>query len=179
MKLVLGVTASVAAKLTPKLVSAILNTRPDIELRVIATETSLYFFDRKEVAVPVITDTDEWPGERYVKDQLIPHIDLGDWADALLIAPLSANTLSDMAHGKTSKLITSVVLAWPREKPIILAPAMNTRMWENPITQSNLSKVRSVYRTTIIEPEEGMLACKTRGIGAMAQIETIIASLKL
>jgi|ERR1035437_2659111 phosphopantothenoylcysteine synthetase/decarboxylase len=177
MKLILGVTASVAAKLTPKLVAAILSARPDIELKVIATERSLYFFRREDVAVPVMTDKDEWPEGGYVKDQVIPHIDLGDWADALLIAPLSADTLSDMAHGKASKFLTSVVLAWPREKPMILAPAMNTRMWENPITQSNLDMVRRVYRTQIVGPREGVLACKTKGIGAMAQIETIVASL--
>ena len=124
-----------------------------------------------------MTDKDEWPEGGYVKDQPIPHIDLGDWADILLIAPLSADTLSDMAHGKASKFLTSIVLAWPREKPIILAPAMNTRMWENPITQGNLNMVRQVYKTKVVEPREGMLACKTTGVGAMARIEDIVASL--
>ncbi len=180
MKLILGVTASVAAKLTPKLVAAILEAGPDIEIKVVATERSLYFFERKEVdvAVPVMTDKDEWPEGGYVKDQLIPHIDLGDWADALLIAPLSADTLSDMAHGKADKFLTSIVLAWPREKPIILAPAMNTRMWTNSITQKNLNIVWNAYpRTRTISPRNGLLACKTTGIGAMAHIETIVAAL--
>ena len=177
MKLILGVTASVAAKLTPKLVAAILKAIPDIEIKVVATERSLYFFKREDVAAPIMTDKDEWPEGGYVKDQPIPHIDLGDWADILLIAPLSADTLSDMAHGKASKFLTSIVLAWPREKPIILAPAMNTRMWENPITQGNLNMVRQVYKTKVVEPREGMLACKTTGVGAMARIEDIVASL--
>jgi phosphopantothenoylcysteine decarboxylase len=68
-------------------------------------------------------------------------------------------------------------LAWPLEKQLILAPAMNTRMWENPITQNNLQKVREIYQTRVIGPEEGMLACGVRGIGAMANINTIVASL--
>ncbi len=177
MKLVLGVTASVAAKLTPKLVAAILSAKPGIELKVVATERSLYFFRREDVAVPVMTDKDEWPEGGYMKDQLIPHIDLGDWADTLLIAPLSADTLSDMAHGKANKFLTSVVLAWPIERRMILAPAMNTRMWYNPITQNNLEIVQRVYNSRIIEPREAMLACNTKGMGAMAEIEKIVASL--
>lgn len=179
MKLILGVTGSVAAKLTPKLVAAILEAKEDVELKVVATERSLYFFDRKDVdtAAPVMTDKDEWPGNGYNREQLIPHIDLGDWADMLLIAPLSADTLSDMAHGKANKFLTSTVLAWPREKPIVLAPAMNTRMWENPLTQRNLATVQEVYNTKVVLPIEGMLACKTMGIGAMARIETIVSSL--
>jgi len=177
MKLLLGVTGSVAAKLTPKLVSAIIKKVPEVELKVIATERSLYFFRGEEVAVPVMTDKDEWPEGGYLKDQPIPHIDLGDWADVLIIAPLTADTLSDMAHGKADKFLTSTVLAWPLEKPLILAPAMNTRMWENRITQGNLKTVRQTYRTYVVEPREGMLACKTKGVGAMAHIDTIVASL--
>ena len=177
MRVLLGVTASVAAKLTPKLVSFIVKAIPDVELKVIATERSLYFFHCKEVIVPVLTDKDEWPEGGYSKGDQVPHIDLGDWADVLLIAPLTADTLSDMANGKANKFLTSIVLAWPLEKPLILAPAMNTRMWENPITQKNLQVVQGVYKTSIIGPEVGTLACKAKGIGAMANIETIVDTL--
>lgn len=177
MRLLLGVTGSVAAKLTPKLVPAIVKAIPGIDLRVIATERSLYFFNREEIIVPVLTDKDEWPGGGYAKGNQVPHIDLSDWANVLLIAPLTADTLSDMAHGKANKFLTSTVLAWPLEKQLIIAPAMNTRMWENPITQNNLKKVQETYRTRVIGPEEGMLACGVRGIGAMANINTIVASL--
>ena len=176
MKLLLGVTASVAAKLTPKLVAAIVKAIPGVELKVIATERSLYFFRKEDVAVPVSTDKEEWPGAGYLKGNPIPHIDLGDWADILLIAPLTADTLSDMAHGKADKFLTSTVLAWPLRKPVIVAPAMNTRMWENPITQDNLQMVRDVYRARVVGPIKGQLACNTQGMGAMAQIDTIVAS---
>ena len=177
LNLVFGVTASVAAKYTPKFVRAILNALPGVEIKVVATERSLYFFDRAEVPVPVLTDKFEWPEGGYVKGAQVPHIDLGDWADTLLIAPLTADTLSDMAHGKADKFLTSIVLAWPREKRMILAPAMNTRMWENPITQANFETVVQVYRATIIGPDEGMLACGTKGIGAMANIDAIVGFL--
>lgn len=177
MKLLMGVTGSVAAKLTPKLVAAIVGKGN--EVKVIATDRSLFFFRREEVAVPIMTDKDEWPEGGYVKGLDILHIDLGEWADALLIAPLSADTLSDMAHGKANKFLTSTVLAWSREKPIILAPAMNTRMWENPITQENLRTVERTYRIRVVGPVDGMLACKTVGMGAMAHIDAIVASLNL
>ena len=148
---------------------------PGAELKVIATERSLYFFHKEDVAVPVSTDKEEWPGAGYLKGNPIPHIDLGDWADILLIAPLTADTLSDMAHGKADKFLTSTVLAWPLGKPIIVAPAMNTRMWENPITQGNLRVIRDVYKAQVIDPVEGQLACNTKGVGAMARIEDIVA----
>ncbi|MFA6536043.1 MAG: flavoprotein [Candidatus Paceibacterota bacterium] len=177
MKLLLGVTGSVAAKLTPKLVRTLMERVPELELKVIATDRALYFFRKEDVPIPVLTDKSEWTEGGYVKDTPVLHIDLGEWADQLLIAPLSADTLSDMAHGKANKFLTSTVLAWPREKRIILAPAMNTRMWSNPITQDNLATIQRVYNTGTIEPVEGMLACKTKGVGAMAHIDTIVASL--
>ena len=166
MKLLLGVTGSAAAKLTPKLVATILEKIPGVELRVIATERGLYFFDRSNIPVPVMTDKDEWLEGGYCKGNPVPHIDLGDWADKLLIAPLTADTLSDMAHGKGDKFLTSTVLAWPFGKPVILAPAMNTRMWENWIVQQNLKTVINVYGAQIVWPVEGNLACGTKGIGA-------------
>ena len=179
MKLVIGVTGSVASKLTPKLVSAILARIPRVETTVIATERSLYFFRQEDVSAKVMTDKFEWPEGQYLKGAPIPHIDVGEWADLLLIAPLSADTLSDMAHGKANKFLTSTVLAWPRTKLMMLAPAMNTRMWTNPITQRNLDVVREVYRTMIIDPVDGKLACGTQGIGAMAHIDTIVHKLRL
>ena len=179
MKLLLGVTGSVAAVLTPKLVAKILNKLPGVELKLITTIRGQYFFRRENInpAVQILGDKDEWPEAGYTKGAPVPHIDLGEWADVLLIAPLTADTLSDMANGNADKFLTSTVLAWPRRKPIIVAPAMNTRMWENPITVKNLLTIRRVYRTSVIEPIEGNLACGTTGIGAMAKIDDIVAAL--
>ena len=175
-KLLVGVTGSIAAKYTVKLVNAIITRIPDVVLRVIATEHGLYFFDREKIPVLVMNDKYEWPEAGYTKGDPVPHIDLGDWADELLIAPLTADTLSDMAHGKANKFLTSTVLAWPLEKPMILAPAMNTRMWQNPITQENLQKVQKVYRAQIVGPVVGRLACGTVGVGAMADINDIVSA---
>ena len=137
MKILLGITGSVAATLTPQLVTALRATGHNVQ--VVATKSSLYFFDPTALGVRVWRDADEWPGKRYVRDQEIPHIELRKWADVLVIAPLSANTLARIAHGQCDNLLTSVTRAWDRTKPIILAPAMNTMMWEHPATSEHLA----------------------------------------
>lgn len=177
MKILLGVTGSVAAKLTPKLVRAIKDADPHVELRIVTTTPALYFFERGKVNAQFFMDIDEWPGGHYEKGQEIPHIALAQWANKFLIAPLTANTLCEIANGGATKLITSTVLAWPRRKPMLIAPAMNTQMWENPLTQRNVQTVIETYSATLIEPQNGKLACGIEGIGAMANIDDIVATL--
>ena len=175
-KILLGVTGSVAAKLTPKLVNLLETSR--YEVRVVTTEESLYFWDPKVVTVPVFRDADEWSGFGYIKDQLIPHIALRDWADVFLIAPLTANTLAKMVCGICDNLITSVVRAWPLEKPLIVAPSMNTQMWLKPITNRHLTNLVEDYHAEIIYPIEKKLACGEHGVGAMAELSTILMTLQ-
>jgi len=195
VKIILGVTGSVAAKLTPKLIQAL---NPLVRLQVVATQPALYFFDQCQSPardVPIITEADEWPGSgqwhglpgpdpndfswkslpsHYEKDQPIPHIDLGAWADLLLIAPLTANTLTKLALGLADNLLTSLFYAWPQDKPVIFAPAMNTRMWENPLTRQHLNAVTTPPERFIVPPVEKHLACGTTGLGAMADIADIV-----
>lgn len=174
-RILLGVTGSVAATLTPKLVKGLVEARHLVQL--VATEPSLYFFDRRDLihGVDVWEEETEWPNGSYVKDQEIPHIDLSDWADILLIAPLTANTLAKMANGICDNLLTSIVRAWPHEKPIVLAPAMNTRMWENRMTELHIISVGGCFRQVlIVEPISKKLACGDVGKGAMADIANII-----
>lgn len=192
MNILLGVTGSVAATLTPKLVAEF--QRRGHEVEVVATASSLYFWNptdlptsthspslrsgegekEGEKRIRVWTEQDEWPNTHYVRDQLIPHIALGDWADLLVIAPCSAQTLAKLANGMCDNLLTSVARAWHRERLIVIAPAMNTRMWEHPATQEHLAKLHGWYpHLTVIQPVERRLACGDVGIGAMAPIETI------
>lgn len=167
--ILLGVTGSVAAKLTPKLIVALDELG---EVQVVATDPSLYFWRPKEAGVRVWTVSDEWPGALYQKDQEIPHIALGDWADILVVAPLTANTLTKMAVGIADNLLTSLYYAWPREKPIVIAPSMNTRMWENPLTERHINLLWS-HELAIAQPESKRSACGTVGRGAMADIDKI------
>jgi phosphopantothenoylcysteine decarboxylase len=174
MKILLGVTGSVAAKLTPRLCQALMTHRRKV--KIVATEPSFYFWNRADVAVPVFKDTDEWPGIGYSDDDPVLHIELREWADVLLIAPLSANTMAKIANGLADNLLSCVARAWDPKKPIVLAPAMNTKMWEHPITQTHLEQIGKFYRTTIIQPVAKKLACGETGIGAMARVETIVAA---
>ncbi len=169
--ILLGVTGSVAAKLTPKLVQALQELG---EVQVVATEPARYFWAGEATGARLWTETDEWPGQLYRKDQEVPHIALGDWADILVVAPLTANTLAKMALGIVDNLLSSVYYAWPTDKPVVIAPAMNTRMWLNPLTRSYLDLLRErTARHRIVLPISKALACGTTGYGAMAEIETI------
>ncbi len=174
----LCVTGSVAAKLIGKVVYNLVAA--NCKVQVVVTRAGKFFVDMEEFrqyfgdTVKVWTDVDEWPQSGYKRGDPILHIDLGKWADLLLIAPLSANTLAKIAHGVCDNLLTSLVLAWDRDKPVVLAPAMNTNMWTNPITVANLKTVEKVYAARVVPPQSKTLACGDTGVGAMADIDKIV-----
>lgn len=106
------------------------------------------------------------------------HIELAKWADKFVVAPMSANTLTRLARGEASDLISSVFLAIPQNKPILLFPAMNTNMLEHPFTQEHLQSVQRLkgLKQIFIHPTmEGELACGDIGSGKLAQIPEIVA----
>jgi phosphopantothenoylcysteine decarboxylase len=196
-RVLLGVTGSVAALKTPSLVDALLQAGHDV--RVVATQASLYFFDPAELttrAVPLFRDEDEWPGERYQRDHPVLHIELRRWADLLLLAPLDANTLAKLAVGLSDNCLTCVVRAWEPTRPILLAPAMNTLMWQHPLTRRHLQALceeeglpcelddliaalnarPGPYR--IVPPISKRLACGDVGVGAMAELDVIVAAVQ-
>ena len=189
MKILLGVTGGVAAKLTPKLVKMLLDKGHEVQ--VVTTEKALYFFklnpreagnsvfpDETIQNVAVWTDKDEWIGDIYQRDQLIPHIALTQWADVFAIVPLTANTIGKMAHGICDNLLTSEVMAWSVKKPLVLAPAMNTQMWLNPIMQKNLRDISIDRNTIVVNPVEKKLACGDTGMGALADLEVIVSTIE-
>jgi phosphopantothenoylcysteine decarboxylase/phosphopantothenate--cysteine ligase len=100
------------------------------------------------------------------------HLSLTERADLFIIAPATANLIGKMAHGLADDLVSTMVLA--AAGPILLAPAMNTRMWENPVVQENLRTLtkRGVH---VAPPGEGWLACRATGMGRMAEPEGILA----
>ena len=126
----------------------------------------------------VILDEDEWPGERYERGDPVLHIELRRWADVLLIAPCDANTLAKLALGLTDNCLTCVYRAWDRTRPVILAPAMNTLMWEHPATARHLEQLTADLRDSlrVLMPVNKKLACDDVGLGAMAGREEIIAA---
>jgi phosphopantothenoylcysteine decarboxylase len=210
-KILLGVTGSVAAIRTPELYAAL--TQAGHQVKIVATQASLYFFDpaiirsldpKQPTRDPdvVILDEDEWPGrgvgQRYVRDDPVMHIELRRWADVLLIAPLDANTLAKLANGLADNCLTCVWRAWDPARPVILAPAMNTLMWEHPLTRRHLRQLASdsgsgephaleleemvawintnCRQVRIVPPQNKRLACGDVGVGAMAALDEIVAA---
>jgi len=199
-KILLGVTGSVAAMKTPELVRALCQVGQ--EVRVIATRTALYFFDRSDLPPGLLfTDDDEWPrlgtDQAWQRTDPVLHIDMRRWADLLLIAPLDANTLAKMAMGISDNCLTCVWRAWDLSRPVFLAPAMNTMMWQNPHTALHLQQLMSIFgqtppastsadtiatwinqnarpRLSIAGPIEKMLACGDIGMGAMSEVGQIV-----
>lgn len=105
--------------------------------------------------------------------KLINHIELAKQADLFLLAPASANTLAHLAHGFADNMVTATALAMPATTPKLIAPAMNTRMYDNPITQSNLETLKKLgYQE--IEPRSSVLACGDVGRGALADLTLIL-----
>ena len=109
------------------------------------------------------------------REREIGHIDYARWADVAVAAPATANLLGKMANGIADDLLTTVLLALPSNTPIVLAPAMNTRMWENPAVQRNIDLLHSLYgrRLRQVGPVSKELACKEEGLGAMAEVVDI------
>ncbi|XP_055984754.1 phosphopantothenoylcysteine decarboxylase isoform X2 [Sorex fumeus] len=101
------------------------------------------------------------------------HIELRRWADLLLVAPLDANTLGKVASGICDNLLTCVIRAWDRSKPLLFCPAMNTAMWEHPITAQQVSQLKA-FGYTEIPCVSKKLVCGDQGLGAMAEVDTIV-----
>ena len=109
------------------------------------------------------------------KEAEMDHISLSRWADAVLVAPITANTISKVASGNAEDLASTVLLA--SNKQIFLAPAMNVRMWEHPSTKENILKLKS-FGYKIIGPEIGDMACGEYGEGKMTEPNEIVNTLK-
>jgi phosphopantothenoylcysteine decarboxylase len=167
MNILLGVTGSVAAILTPKLVQK-LTERGHI-VTVVMTDTAPKFLKEK---IPYYKDEDEWAEFKEIGDPIL-HIELRKWADLLLIAPCTMNTLGKIANGLCDNLLTNIARAWDYSKPFCIGPAANTFMWNSQITKKQL-KIIEDLRVRVIPPISKTLACGDTGVGAMADIDTII-----
>ena len=129
------------------------------------TPLTLQTLTRHPVLVSLEDEKNSWkPG----------HIELADKADLLLLAPASANLLGQLANGLAPDPLTSVYLALPRSTPVLVAPAMNGKMWQHPATQRNVAQLKQ-DGCQFIDPAEGELACGYEGIGRLAAVEDILA----
>ncbi|KAM7151393.1 phosphopantothenoylcysteine decarboxylase isoform 1-T1 [Macrochelys suwanniensis] len=170
-----GVTGSVAALKLPILVSELLEI-PGLKVRVVTTERAKHFYNPQEIPVTLYSDTDEWQLWKERTDPVL-HIDLRRWADLMLVAPLDANTLAKIANGICDNLLTCVIRAWDMTKPLLFCPAMNTAMWEHPITAQQVEQLKD-FGYTEIPCVVKRLVCGDEGRGAMAEVWTIVEKVK-
>ena len=107
----------------------------------------------------------------------VNHIQLGKETDLFIVAPATANTIAKLAHGFADNMVTSTALSLPQNIPKLLAPAMNTKMYDHPATQTNL-KTLETYGYKLISPKESLLACGDYGRGALADLDIILERIK-
>jgi phosphopantothenoylcysteine decarboxylase len=176
LKVLICVTGSVAAIKVGELVESLRKQMDEVEVRVVATSHAKFFLEKSATKVdcPLYDDNNEWTCWELKGDPVL-HIDLRKWCDVLVICPLSANSLAKIANGMCDNLVTSIVRAWDKSKRMIVCPAMNTFMWENPITERQLEVIAELYNCEIIAPKDNYpLACGDVGPGALASIEDIV-----
>ena len=166
MKIVLGVTGSIAAYKACELVRLFVKRGDDV--RVIMTAAAQEFvtpltfqtLSRNPVGLDQFALPTEWKPE---------HIAYAE-ADAVVVAPATANIIAKMAHGLADDLLSSTLIA--TRSPVFVAPAMNDGMWDNPATQANIEILKS-RGVRFIDPDSGELACGTEGKGRFAAPEKI------
>lgn len=173
MNIVLGISGSIAAYKAADLASQLVKSGHDV--RVVMTRAATEFITpltlqtltRQPVLVTLEDEKQSWkPG----------HIELADGADLFVVAPASANVLGSFANGLAPDPLTSIYLALPRTTPVLLAPAMNGKMWLHPATQRNVATLRG-DGCQLVGPAEGDLACGYQGIGRLSPIEDILAAI--
>src|SRR5580765_1613034 len=167
--IVLGVTGSIAAHKAADLASLL--TKAGASVRVVMTADAQRFITPLPFKTlsrnPVVTDLfDEEDGWKPT------HIKLADEADVLLIAPATADVLARLAHGLADDALTCIALALNPKARLLIAPAMNGKMWLHPATQENVAALKS-RGAEFIGPEEGLLSCGYEGIGRLWPVEKI------
>lgn len=176
INILIGATGSVASIKIPILVQS-LHQYENVEIKVVSTDNALHFFDKesltKELGVEVTTDADEWKAWSKMSDPVL-HIEYRNWADIFVIAPLDANTLGKVANGLCDNLITCILRAWDMTRPVVVCPAMNTFMWDHPFTSTHLRILNEQLGFQVIPPISKKLACGDMGVGAMADVVTIV-----
>ena len=169
--IVLGVTGSIAAHKAADLASLL--AKQGCDVRVVMTADALQFVTPLPFKTlsrhPVITDLYDED-----EDWKPAHVTLADEADLLLIAPATANTIAKLALGLAHDALGCIALALSPKARVLIAPAMNGKMWLHPATQQNVATLRA-RRAEFIGPEEGMLSCGYEGLGRLWPVEKIAA----
>ena len=164
--ILIGITGGIAAYKICELIR--LYKKNNYNVKVIATENAFNFVT--ELALATLSQNQVYSDNFDIKEYKPEHISLCDEGDILVLAPATANTISKIANGICDNLLTSIICAF--NKPVLIAPAMNTNMWNNPFVKENIKKLSS-NGYEFVDPESGYLACGTNGAGRLADINKI------
>lgn len=174
--IILGVTGGIAAYKSAHLVRELVKTGAEVQVVMTRAATefitplTLSVLSRREVIIEMFPPAPDQPTTQWTK-----HIELALWADAMLIAPASANTIAKIAHGLADNFLTTLALAL--RCPLVIAPTMDVDMYSNEITQHNVALLRE-RGCVIIEPESGELASGLSGPGRLPDIDIVVQSLR-
>ena len=170
--IVLGVTGSIAAYKAAELVRLMI--KKNWEVSVVMTQAATRFIGeltfraltRRPVVLDMFQETEVWRPT---------HISLADWADVLVIAPCTANVMAKLAHGLADDALSATALAC--QAPLVVAPAMNEKMWDHLATRENLRLLKS-RGAVVVDVEQGDLACGCEGRGRLASLDAIIKAVE-
>ena len=174
MKVLLGVSGGIAVYKACEVVRGLRNAGHDVSVvmtaaaREFVTPMTFQVLSGRKVGTVMFGDD----------DPEIDHIRLARWPDVLAVAPATASSIARMAGAQADDLLTTVVLAAETRLPLVVAPAMNTVMWDNPLFQRNLQLLGERGNVHVVPPVEKTLACGETGVGGLASDVDIVAAIE-
>ena len=173
--ILVGISGGIAAYKIPELIRLLV--KAGAEVRVATTKNALEFVT--ELTLQTVSGSRVYSDVfAAINEHSTEHISLPDWCDAMIVAPATANVIGKMAAGIADDALTTTICSCTARKPIVVAPAMNDKMWESPATQRAIETIKSWNNVTVIEPACGPLACGTEGKGRMPEVEVLHEALE-
>ena len=173
--ILVGISGGIAAYKIPALIRLLV--KAGAEVRVATTKNALEFVT--ELTLQTVSGSRVYSDVfAAINEHSTEHISLPDWCDAMIVAPATANVIGKMAAGIADDALTTTICSCTARKPIVVAPAMNDKMWESPATQHAIETIKSWNNVTVIEPACGPLACGTEGKGRMPEVEVLQEALE-
>ena len=173
--ILVGISGGIAAYKIPELIRLLV--KAGAEVRVGTTKNALEFVT--ELTLQTVSGSRVYSDVfAAINEHSTEHISLPDWCDAMIVAPATANVIGKMAAGIADDALTTTICSCTARKPIVVAPAMNDKMWESPATQHAIETIKSWNNVTVIEPACGPLACGTEGKGRMPEVEVLQEALE-
>ena len=173
--ILVGISGGIAAYKIPELIRSLI--KAGAEVKVATTKNALQFVT--ELTLQTVSGSRVYSDVfAAINEHSTEHISLPDWCDAMIVAPATANVVAKMAAGIADDALTTTICSCTARKPIVVAPAMNDKMWESPAIQKAIETIHSWENVRVVEPAEGVLACGVVGKGRLPEIEQLQEALE-